>query len=108
MVRLLWTWGEQVGTEVGDARGQAMLEEIPWGPTECRAALPKATFAEIEQVMEERVREARAQLGENLALEGADDQERPNCPHCGQPLVSRARSRFGDRRIGGFLRTMLC
>ena len=80
-----------MGAEAGDARMQAMLEEIFGGLTEWRAAHPKATFAEIEQVVEERLSEARAQFVEDLAVQPVDEQ-RSACPQCGEPLVSRGQS----------------
>ena len=79
-------------TGVGDARWQAMLEEIFGGLTEWRTAHPKATFAEIEQVVEDRLSGARARFVEDLAVQGSDERERRSCPECGQPLVSRGQA----------------
>ena len=92
-----------MGAEAGDARMQALLAEIFGGLTEWRAANPKATFAEIEQVVEERLSEARAQFVEDLAVPPADEQ-RPTCPQCGEPLVSRGQTErqvtvAGNRRV---------
>jgi len=69
-----------------------MLEEIFGGLTQWRVAHPKATFAEIEQVVEERLGEARARFVEDLALEGSEAQERPSCSQCGELLVARGQA----------------
>lgn len=82
-----------MGAEAADPRWEGMLEEIFGGLTEWRATHPKATFAEIEQVVEERLSDARARFVEDLALqatsESGDGAPRPGCPQCGKPLVSR-------------------
>lgn len=80
----------------GDPRWEAMLEEVFGGLREWRSSHPKATFAEIEQAVDERLNEARARFVEDLALERSDEQQRPTCPHCGLPMVSRGQA---DRQV---------
>jgi len=52
-----------------------------------RAAHPKATFTEIEQAVDVRLRDVRAGLLAGLATE-ADDADLP-CPACGARLIRR-------------------
>jgi YgiT-type zinc finger domain-containing protein len=81
--------------EQGEQQWRTLSEEVMSGLQEWRAAHPRATFAEIEAVVDERLNRMRARLLENLALaqaaaelaEGAE--ERPACPDCGQPMHRR-------------------
>jgi YgiT-type zinc finger domain-containing protein len=78
-----------------------VLERIQGELAEWRAAHPKATLAEIEAAVEERLGLARAQLVEDLALTSAAVQvgrggERPGCPQCGHRMESRGQQ---DRQV---------
>jgi YgiT-type zinc finger domain-containing protein len=72
------------------------------GMTQWRKEHPKATFREIEEAVDERVNQLRAQLiedavqmGETEAWNQKRDAERPTCATCGQPLSARgAQTRF--------------
>jgi len=83
------------------ARWAAVLERIQEELAEWRTSHPKATLAEIEAAVEERLGLARAQLVEELALASAAAQvggggERPSCPECGHALESRG---LQDRHV---------
>jgi len=58
-----------------------------------RHAHTRATFAEIEAAVEERLSTLRAELiGQEIAMKAAaeaDGSERPRCPTCGQPMEAR-------------------
>jgi YgiT-type zinc finger domain-containing protein len=70
---------------------QALSEEVYSGLADWRAAHPRATFAEIEAAVEERLAGLRARLLERAALASAatDLRERPACPTCGGRLHAR-------------------
>jgi YgiT-type zinc finger domain-containing protein len=73
-------------------RWAAVLGQIHEELAEWRTAHPKATLAEIEAAVEERLGRARAQLVEDLALASAAVEigrgaERPPCPECGHAMV---------------------
>ncbi len=71
---------------------RTLSEEVLSGLQEWRAAHPRATFAEIEAVVDERLNGMRARMLEDLALTRAAAEgaaERPACPDCGQPLQGR-------------------
>ncbi len=73
------------------------LAEAVWlGVAEWRAAHPKATFAEIERVVDERIGVIRTGLMRDVALASvASDiaatpkEERPRCQECGGELEPR-------------------
>jgi predicted RNA-binding Zn-ribbon protein involved in translation (DUF1610 family) len=57
---------------------------------------PRATLAEIERALDERLSKVRAELltdlamaSEAAAIAGKPGSERPTCPECQQALVSR-------------------
>jgi hypothetical protein len=63
-----------------------------------RTAHPRASFAEIEAAVDERLARVRARMLEEAALasRAADVgalpvAERPRCPDCGQAVVDRGR-----------------
>ena len=72
---------------------QQVSEEVMTGLRDWRAAHPRATFAEIEAVVDERLNGMRARMLEDLALASAAAEavgEAPGaCPGCGQPLQRR-------------------
>jgi hypothetical protein len=83
-------WEEQ-----GEQAWRALSEEVLTGLREWRAAHPRATFAEIEAVVDERLNGMRARMLEDLALtstaaELAEAGGGPlACPECGQALQRR-------------------
>jgi hypothetical protein len=67
-----------------------LSEEGMSGLQEGRAAHPGARVAEIEAVVDERLKGMRARMLENRALARAEGEaERPECPDCGQPMEGR-------------------
>jgi YgiT-type zinc finger domain-containing protein len=74
-----------------EAEWQALSEEVYSGLADWRAAHPRATFAEIEAAVEERLAGLRARLLERAALASAatDLSERPPCPTCGGAVHAR-------------------
>lgn len=83
-----------------------------------RQAHARATFAEIEAAVEERLSTLRAELIEQeialkAAAEASDGAERPQCPACGQPMEARGtRERMvtvrGNRPVQLRRRYMVC
>src|SRR5579862_7502971 len=78
------------------AQWQALTEEVLSGMRDWRTAHPKATFAEIEAAVDERLARMRARMLEAAALasaatdvSGSAAGERLTCPHCGQALMAR-------------------
>jgi len=72
---------------------QKMLEDTLRELADWQRAAPKATFAEIEDAVEEQVGQFRAHLIADLlntrsAAERATD-ERTTCPECGQAMEQR-------------------
>src|SRR5260221_7636132 len=66
------------------------------GMTQWRKEHPKATWAEIEAAVDERVNQLRAQLIEDVVRMGETEEwsqkpeaERPRCATCGKPLLAR-------------------
>lgn len=75
---------------------QQESEEILTGIRDWRAAHPKATFAEIQIAIDERLDRLRARLLQEVALTsqaagGAElpTGERPVCPDCGERMAPR-------------------
>jgi YgiT-type zinc finger domain-containing protein len=72
---------------------QQEIVEIVTGLREWRAQHPRATFAEMERVVDERFNAARARVLEEMALasraadvSGAAPADRVRCPSCGKAL----------------------
>ena len=66
------------------------------GMTQWRKEHPKATWAEIEAAVDERINQLRAQLIEDVVQLGETEEwsqqpreERPGCATCGNPLSAR-------------------
>jgi uncharacterized protein with PIN domain len=66
------------------------------GMTQWRQEHPKATWAEIEAAVDERINQLRAQLlqdvvqmGESEEWSDLPEEERPRCTTCGKPLWAR-------------------
>jgi len=81
-----------------DAQWHELAEDVLIGMKEWRLQHAKATFCEIEQVLDERLSKVRARMLQDLALasavadiQAAQEQERPVCAKCGTPLVSDGR-----------------
>jgi hypothetical protein len=78
------------------------------GMTQWRKEHPKATLREIEEAVDERVNQLRAQLiedvvrmGETAAWDQKRDAERPKCATCGQPLSERGEQTRWIQTTGG-------
>jgi hypothetical protein len=79
-----------------EARWRVLSEEVLTGMWDWRTAHPRATFAEIEAAVDERLNRLRARMLEEVALASRAAQlqaepagGRPPCPECGQPLQPR-------------------
>ena len=80
------------------ASWEQVVDEVLTGMRDWRTAHPKATFAEIEAAVDERLNRLRVRMVEDAALaSGSADLrtaaagERPACPHCGQRMQLRGR-----------------
>lgn len=77
------------------AQLQRESEEILTGMRDWRVAHPKATFAEIQTAVDERLDRLRGRLLQEIALasqaaEGAERvRSRPSCPDCGERMAPR-------------------
>jgi ribosomal protein S27AE len=88
-----------------------LSEAVLVGLQDWRAAHPRATFAELEAEVDQRLNQLRARMLEDLALASraadwgaAAAAERPPCPDCGAPLQARGRhprelTVQGDQRV---------
>ena len=81
-----------------EARWRRLSEAVLTGMQDWRAAHPRATFAEMEAAVDERLNTLRARMLEDLALASrathlgaADAPECPACPTCGGRLQARGR-----------------
>jgi RNase P subunit RPR2 len=79
-----------------DATWRAAAEEALTGMKQWRLEHPQATLEEIEHALDERLSKLRAQLLQDAAQASAAAEwtkaptaERPVCPECQVPLISR-------------------
>ncbi len=79
-----------------DRTWRELSEDVITGMKEWRLQHPKATFAEIESALDERLARLRARMLQDAALASAagdwtdePEAERPVCPECGQRLTSQ-------------------
>lgn len=73
-----------------------LLQEAFRDLSDWQQAHPKATFAQIEDAVEERIADVRARLTEDLVRAkvsaheaGRGNDTPPTCPTCGKPMESR-------------------
>jgi ribosomal protein S27AE len=85
-----------MSADAWEARWRVLSDEVLTGVRDWRTAHPRATFAEIEAAVEERLSGLRAQLLQDVALASAaaawpdtPTAVRPACPDCGTALQSR-------------------
>jgi len=78
------------------------------GMTEWRQEHPKATWAEIEAAVDERINQLRAQLLQDVEQMGETEDwsqkpeaERPKCATCGKPLWARGKQTRWLQTNGG-------
>ncbi|MGB8346552.1 MAG: hypothetical protein WCD86_16825 [Ktedonobacteraceae bacterium] len=78
------------------------------GITHWREEHPKATWAEIEAVVDERMNQLRAQvlqevvqMGETQEWRKLPEAERPTCATCGKPLSARGKQSRYLQTTGG-------
>ena len=78
------------------------------GISQWRQEHPKATWAEIEAAVDERINQLRAQLLQDVVQMGELEQwrelpeeERPRCATCGKPLVARGKQTRFLQTTGG-------
>ncbi|PZR66308.1 MAG: ISKra4 family transposase, partial [Solirubrobacterales bacterium] len=82
---------------------QAASRAVEQGVMVWRQAHPRATLAELEEVVAEAVSRLQARYLEDLAhasaardLTATTLEERPRCPRCGEALQARGRQ---ERRV---------
>ncbi len=71
------------------------LEAVERDLVSWRSTHPRASFAEIEAAVEDRIRQVRARLLEETVAAGFQE-EHPACPHCGTTMLPRTRT---DREV---------
>ena len=78
------------------------------GMTQWRKEHPKATWAEIEAMVDEHMNQLRAQLLQELVQMGESEnwsklptEERPRCASCGEPLWARGEQTRSIQTSGG-------
>ena len=78
------------------------------GITQWREEHPKATWAEIEALIDERINHLRAQLIQDVVQMGVTEEwseipeaERPRCATCGKPLWARGKQTRWLQTNGG-------
>ncbi len=78
-----------------DGSWRELSEEVITGMKEWRLQHPKATLAEIETALDERLARLRARMLQDAALASASadwsqslPEQRPACPNCGRGLDS--------------------
>ncbi len=88
-------------------RVSAGLQDV-LGMTEWRKEHPKATWAEIEEAVDERIKQLRAQLLQDMVQMGETEdwsqqpeEERPRCATCGKPLSARGEQTRWIQTTGG-------
>jgi hypothetical protein len=81
-----------------DAKWREAAEEALTGMKQWRLEHPKATLDEIEAALDERLSKLRAQMLQDAAQVSAASEwakaparERPVCPDCQVPLISRGK-----------------
>jgi YgiT-type zinc finger domain-containing protein len=82
---------------------EALMDEVRATLRSWRSTHPHATFAEIEQAVEEQIARIRARMLERVVADGPV-QERVPCPACGATMVPRQRHRReltvrGDQQV---------
>jgi hypothetical protein len=78
------------------------------GMTQWRKDHPKATWAQMEAAVDERIHQLRAQLIQDLVQMGESEdwkqkpqEARPRCATCGKPLLARGEQRRFLQTNGG-------
>src|SRR2546429_8666636 len=86
-------------------RWEEQGEEIFAAVAQWRAAHPKATLAEIEQVVDEQMNRLRARMIEQAAQASATAESEANqglvCEQCGQSLQARGKAQRKWQTQGG-------
>jgi YgiT-type zinc finger domain-containing protein len=97
-----------MGRSEFDHEWRRLSEEVITGMREWRIAHPKATFAQIEAALDERLNRMRARMLEDAARASASSEwagkpeaERPTCPCCGSVLTSRGQQERSVQTQGG-------
>jgi YgiT-type zinc finger domain-containing protein len=74
-----------------DTRMTHLMREVERDLDSWQSLHPRATFAEMETAVEERVAHLRARLLEQR-VERSVSEEHPACPTCGATMVPRSRA----------------
>lgn len=98
MISLAEEWNPELTESLSGSRWRAIADEVWTSVSDWRAAHPKATFSEIEAVVEARLSLVRTRMLEDLALESAAaditalaKDQRPRCPACAGELEARGK-----------------
>lgn len=93
-----------------DGQWQTMSEELLTGMKEWRRQNPRATLAEIEKALDQRMARLRRQMLQDIAetspaadWQEAPTVETPHCPVCQQPLQRRGEQERSLQTQGGEL-----
>lgn len=87
--------------EMGE-RWRARYERLTAEMVEWRKAHPRATFNEIEEELDRRMNQLRAEMAGDIAeVTEVDVEEGPVCPACGQRAQLRGKKRRRLRTQGG-------
>ena len=99
---------EGIDTEELERNWRQLSEEAISGMAEWRAQHPRATLREIEEALDQRLEQLRAQMLQDTALTsaaadwtGQPKTQRPVCPQCGTPLVARGKQSRKMQTYGG-------
>ena len=92
-------------TEEMKKKWGGMSAEMISGMTEWREQHPEATFREIEEELDERMAEMRAQMLSDAAMNSKKaewgEEERPKCKKCGAELQKRGKKKRKMQTQGG-------
>ena len=79
------------GTETMNRQDKDFFGAVERDLVSWRSTHPRATFAEIEAAVEERIRQVRARLLEETVQAGFPE-EHPACPQCGTTMRPRTQA----------------
>lgn len=84
------------------ASWEAQYQQIVAEVAAWRSEHPRATFAEIEQALDERMNRLRAQmLADAVEMKREEVEAEAKCPECGQPARGRGKKKRRLQTTGG-------
>src|SRR5438045_1013012 len=91
-----------------DTAWHSLSQEVITGIKQWRLDHPKATFAEIETALDQRLARLRSQMLRDAALASpstewkeAPVEQKPACEKCGTPLQARGRHKRSLQTLNG-------